>query len=361
MSQKRILVCPLNWGIGHATRMVPVIKQLIEAENEVIIAADKAPLAFLKQAFPKLHHIVFQGFEPQYSTGQTQVFKTLAQIPTMLRSSRADNNFVEKTVKELQIDAVISDNRFGAYSKQVPCVFISHQLYIQTPGILKLFNPIANRINHFYIRHFSECWVPDYGTEPSISGKLSHPTLKNVPVHYIGPLSRFSQQETTAEAHFNYDVLVMLSGPEPQRTLLEMKVIKEINGLPLKVCILRGKPGFDKKLQQTERLHIFNHAGDDQIRELIKSSRSIVSRPGYSTIMDLVVMNKRAFFVPTPGQTEQEYLATRMKQLGWFNSGKQQNFDIMYALESMKGFAPPRMPDSEDALRKKILSWLSSF
>ncbi len=359
MSQKRILVCPLNWGIGHAARLVPIINELIEAGHEVIIAADKDPLAFLQIAFPKLEFVVFSGFEPFYSLRNTQVFNTLTSVFSIQKAAAADHRFVENLVKTRNISGVISDNRFGAYSRQVPSVFITHQLHIKVPLFLSPFRFFVDGFNHFFIKRFTECWVPDFEFSPTLSGKLSHPPIAGLPVHFIGPLSRFAGLNGLEDAKpIKYDVLALLSGPEPQRTLLEMKIIREINGLPIKVCILRGKPGFDKKLKQTDKLHLFNHANDELLLDLMQSSNFIISRSGYSTIMDLIALKKKAFFVPTPGQTEQEYLARRMSGNSWFNWGKQEHFDIMYALAGRNGFEPPVFSASPNLLEDRITAWI---
>jgi uncharacterized protein (TIGR00661 family) len=360
MTQKKILICPLNWGIGHASRCVPVIKTLVELGQEVIIAADKAPLAFLQAAFPKIETIRFPGFEPFYSSGKSQVLNTARLVPSLIKSAGYDNRFVEKLVTDRNINAVISDNRFGASSKKVPSVFITHQIHINLPWSLRGIRPLVSWLNKKYIRNFSACWVPDFENEPNISGMLSHPPLKGIKVDYIGPLSRFSCIEDP-EKEPAYDVLAILSGPEPQRTLLEMKLIKEINGLPLSVCILRGKPDYHRELKQTKRLHLFNHAHDEKIQELMQSSKLIISRPGYSTIMDLIAVQKKAFFVPTPGQTEQEYLARRMRSLHWFNWGKQDQFDVMYAINEMSDFHPPKLNSSNISLRERLLQWLQEI
>jgi uncharacterized protein (TIGR00661 family) len=358
MSHKRILICPLNWGIGHASRLVPIIRGLMNAGHEVILAADKGPLAFLQIAFPKLEFIVFPGFEPIYSQRNTQVFNTLASVFSIQKTARADHRFVETLVKKLHIDGILSDNRFGAYSSHIPSVFITHQLHIRVPLPLSPFRPFVDAFNHHFIKCFSECWVPDFENTPNLSGKLSHPPISGLPVHYIGPLSRFaSMDKQGGSKKIKYDVLALLSGPEPQRTLLEMKIIREINGLPIKVCIIRGKPGFEKKLNQTDKLHLFNHADDLLLLELLQASKFVVSRPGYSTIMDLIALNKKAFFVPTPGQTEQEYLASQMGRKGWFNWGKQQHFDIMYALKNTDGFEPPVFADDHNTVNERLTNW----
>jgi uncharacterized protein (TIGR00661 family) len=360
MTKKKILICPLNWGIGHASRCVPLIQELLDLEQEIIIAADKAPLALLQSAFPTIETVRFPGFEPHYSSSNSQVLKTAMSIPRLVKSAVDDNNFVEQLVRVKGLDAVISDNRYGAYSRKVPSVFITHQLHIHLPLTLIGLRPLVNKLNKKYIRNYGSCWVPDFEDEPNLSGALSHPPLKGLNVKYIGPLSRFSL-EPIEEKEFSYDLLVMLSGPEPQRTLLEMKLIREINGLPLNVCILRGKPDYHRKLRQTERLHLHNHANDEQIRQLMQSSRLIISRPGYSTIMDLIAMQKKAFLVPTPGQTEQEYLARRMKTKQWFNWGKQDQFDVMYAINDTSNYHPSQQTASRISLKEHLSSWLQEF
>ena len=315
---KNILICPLNWGLGHATRCVPIIKKLSSEGHKVIIAADEGPLAFLQKEFPDHEFIKFPGFSPKYSRSNTQVFKMMAAFPGALRDFRRDHKTVESIVRNYNIDMVISDNRFGCWSKQVHSVFITHQPHIQVPRIWKWTTPIINLFNHSYIKKYDEVWVPDIENEPSLSGKLSHPALKGTSTKYIGHLSRFQSDNQDVTEKTN-KFLVILSGPEPQRTIFEEIVLKQARQTSDNILILRAKPDSNDLLRDVpENVSMFNHVDDEMFVQLVNSAEIIVCRGGYSSLMDLAALGRKAFLVPTPGQTEQEYLARHLgKTEGW--------------------------------------------
>lgn len=315
---KNILICPLNWGLGHATRCVPIIKDLSSQGHKVIIAADEGPLAFLQKEFPEHEFIKFPGFTPKYSRSNTQVFKMMAAFPGALRDFRRDHKTVESIVKNYNIDMIIADNRFGCWSKHVHSVFITHQLHIQVPKIWKWTTPIINLFNNSYIKKYDEVWVPDVESEPSLGGKLSHPAIHGVETKYIGHLSRFSVDNQKVSEKPN-KFLVILSGPEPQRTMFENIVLEQARHIKDNILILRAKPDSNDLVRDVpENVSMFNHVDDDMFVKLVDSAEIIVCRGGYSSLMDLAALNRTAYLVPTPGQTEQEYLAKHLsKSLGW--------------------------------------------
>lgn len=315
---KNILICPLNWGLGHATRCVPIIKDLTNQGNKVIIAADEGPLAFLQKEFPDHEFIKFPGFSPKYSRSNTQVFRMMRAFPGALRDFRRDHKTVESIVKNYNIDTVISDNRFGCWSKQAHSVFMTHQLHIQVPKVWKWATPIINLFNNSYIKKYDEVWVPDVEDEPSLGGKLSHPALNGVNTKYIGHLSRFSSDNQSFTEKTN-KFLVILSGPEPQRTMFENIVLKQARETKDNILILRAKPDSSELLRDVpDNVSMFNHVDDDMYVKLVNSAEIIICRGGYSSLMDLKALGRTAFLVPTPGQTEQEYLARHLsKKQGW--------------------------------------------
>ena len=323
--RKNILICPLNWGLGHATRCVPIVRGLLELGYNVIIAADKAPLSFLQKEFPNLEFIRLPGFEPTYSKGNSQVFKLLKSIPGAIIDFKREHKALEKIVKDHNIDIVISDNRFGCWSKNVYSVYITHQLNIQVPRFFRWTQPIINKIHHSYIKHYNELWVPDISSSPSLAGELSHNSKVKVKTRYIGFLSRFTSEAQEREKEIDY--LVILSGPEPQRTILENIVIRQSCDVEGKIVVLRAKPNdteFPCNLPQN--VTFYNHADDAFFVELVEKSKNIICRGGYSSLMDLICLNRNAFLIPTPGQTEQEYLADYLSRKGLFNSCKQKDF-----------------------------------
>ncbi len=301
----------------------------MEQGDNVIIAADKAPLAFLEKEFPDLKFIRLPGFEPTYSKGNSQVFKLLTSIPRALIDFKKEHDEIEKIVKEYNIDTIISDNRFGCWSKNAYSIFITHQLHIQVPRLFKWTYPFVNMINRSFIKHYDELWIPDVENEPSLSGVLSHPADVKIKTKYIGLLSRFENYDFAPCSDIDIDYLVILSGPEPQRTILEDIIIRQASDVESKIVILRAKPDLDELPDNIpENVTFYNHADDKLFVELVSKSKIIICRGGYSSLMDLVCLNRNAYLVPTPGQTEQEYLADHLTKKGLFNSCEQSDFQI---------------------------------
>lgn len=325
--KKNILICPLNWGLGHATRCVPIIRAILESGQNPIIAADKAPLDFLKIEFPHLTFIKLPGFEPTYSKGNSQIFKLLKSIPNALKNFKKEHIEIEKIVDDYNIGTIISDNRFGCWSKKVHSIYITHQLHIQVPRVFKWTYPIINQLHKNYIKKYDELWIPDCEREPSLSGVLSHPADLKIRTKYIGFLSRFSSEIQENKKEIDY--LAILSGPEPQRTIFENIIIKQAYETDCKIVILRAKPDCDKLPDNIpNNLTLFNHVDDKSFIELISKAKNIICRSGYSSLMDLITLNKNAYLVPTPGQTEQEYLAEYLSNKGLFNYCNQKNFKL---------------------------------
>jgi len=357
---KNILICPLDWGLGHATRCVPIIKALSEQGHKVIIAADNEPLAFLQKEFPEADFIKFPGFRPIYSRGNSQTLKMLSSFPGALNDFRKDHQAVESIVKNYNIDAIISDNRFGCWSDLVHSVFITHQLHIQIPRRWRFASPIINIFNNGYIKEYDELWIPDVDYKLSLSGRLSHPADKKIKTSYIGLLSRFSSDNQEDEERDN-KYLVILSGPEPQRSMFEDIVLKQAAKIKDKVLILRAKPDtHDFPRNIPDNVSMFNHVDDELFVELINSSENIICRGGYSSLMDLVRLNRNAYLVPTPGQTEQEYLCSHLERLGYFNWCKQSVFQLdKVSVPDVK--MREKFKDDEEKIYEFIENWIKTI
>lgn len=332
----RILVCPLDWGIGHATRCVPIIRQLLYENHEVIIAADGRALDFLKSYFPELKFVRFPGFRVTYPSGSNMVLKMALQSPAILSNIFREHRRLKKIIRDYGIDVVISDNRFGLWSKKAYSVYMTHQLMIKAPVKINRTEPILYRIHRWIIKQYDECWVPDLPGEKNLSGDLGHKQPLPINGFYIGILSRFSEDggrlnpPVTSSAP---DLLVLLSGPEPQRTMLEKLILKQLEDFrDLDVVILQGLPGKPEMRSPLPRVTVINHLEDEKFSELVMNAGVIICRPGYSTIMDLVVLGRSAILVPTPGQTEQEYLACYLSSNGTFHRIDQASFTLSEAM-----------------------------
>ena len=338
MNQKPcILITPLNWGLGHATRCIPIINSLVESGIKVCLASDGRALSLLKEEYPGLTAYELPGYNVRYE--QTGMIWNIAkQLPKISRAILAERKAVKKIVKAKSVDVIISDNRYGCRSKQTKNIFITHQINIAIPN--RRLEIISNKINHHFINLFDECWIPDFEGEESLAGKLSDTSADH---QYIGPLSRFQYAGLKKE----HDLIAVLSGPEPQRSILEKKIIEQLKELPLKSLIVQGKTEIMQRSNLSENLSLVSFLTSRDLNEAILKSELVIARSGYSTIMDLVALQKKAILIPTPGQTEQEYLAARLSAQKIFYCQEQEELDIKKALianAGYTGFKPLRTP-----------------
>lgn len=354
---KNILVCPLDWGLGHATRMVPVIEMLVQKGANVIIAADNRPLDFLLQRFPQNTFVRLKGYSPNYPSNSNMAWAILKSMPEMMSEANKANKMLQEIIREYHIDAVISDNRYELSTSKVPSVFITHQLDIQVKGWQTIGKPIINRLINHYVNKFDEVWIPDVLDKFRLSGKLSESNKFSNKSFNIGLLSRFLVPELKYEKN-QIDILIILSGPEPQRTILEELLLSQALKTNLKTVILQGKPA-EHINKEVNNVKIISHLPDTEFSELIQSARLVISRPGYSTLMDLAVFNKKAVFIPTPGQTEQEYLANRLLVEGIAFSQNQNNFSLTDALNSLSQFKGLFLENKPELLESRINNLLN--
>ena len=330
---KKIIVAPLNWGLGHATRCIPVIQGLLDNGYEPVIASDGIALELLKKEFPKLIFFELPSYDIQYAEkGKNFKWKMIAQLPKIISTIKKERGKINKIIKAYNFDGIISDNRLGVYSKDVPSVFMTHQLNVLT-GSTSWF---TTKLHKKYIQKFDECWVPDVEKSPNLSGKLGHPSELIENVKYIGPLSRLCKKPMPIK----YDLMVLLSGPEPQRTILEEKIIIELENYSKKVVFIKGVVEKIQKKEEKGNVTFYNFMNSDEIETTFNQSSHILCRSGYTTVMDLAKLNKKAFFIPTPGQYEQEYLAKKFEKEGIIPTCKQDKFKIqkLEEIELYKGF-----------------------
>ena len=335
--KKRILVAPLNWGLGHATRCIPIIQALIDFKFEPIIASDGASLDLLKKEFPLITCIALPSYHIQYSKyGFMLKWKFVMNIPKLLKAIKKERHQVQKLIKDYSIDGVISDNRFGVYSinKDIPSVYITHQINVFS-GITTF---ITTKLHQRIIEKHDECWIPDYEQTPNLSGKLSY--IKNTKLHlkYIGPLSRFRK----AESESKYHVMLLLSGPEPQRQILEEKLIHAFKTYNGNLILIQGKIEKQQTTIQKGNILVYNFMNSHKLEKTIQCSDVIISRSGYTTIMDLAALGKKAFFIPTPGQNEQYILAKTLEasQITPYCEQDAFNLKAFEKIKDYKGFRP---------------------
>jgi predicted glycosyltransferase len=343
--QKRVLIAPLDWGLGHATRCIPIITLLLTQGFEVFVGAEKAAEVLLRKEFPNLKIIPLQGYNVSYSqTKQLFLWKLITQLPKIISAIKGEKKWLKKIVDNYEIDIVISDNRFGLYNKKAHCIFITHQLLIKTGNAFT--EKIVQKINYKYINKFDECWVIDEKGNENFAAELSHPKeLPTTRVKYIGGLSRFKKYEVEKQ----YDLLAILSGPEPQRTIFENILVAQMQLLKLDFVLVRGLPA-EERILEIDDLKIYNHVPASHLNELILVSKTIIARSGYTTVMDIAALQQKAIFVPTPGQTEQEYLAEYLSKKKYCVSEMQDGFDLQRALEKLENTALVSYPTIKNDL-----------
>jgi uncharacterized protein (TIGR00661 family) len=335
LSPPKILVAPLDWGLGHATRCIPIIRQLIADNCTVLIAASGKVKTLLEAEFPDLRFLHLPGYNIEYAvSGWGLAAKIVVQIPKILSAIKEEQAWLHNVVEEENIDAVIADNRYGLHHPGIRTVFLSHQLLIKAP--VKIAEDVLQDINYNYINQFNECWVPDLEGDDNFAGSLSHPVkLPAVPVYYVGILSRFADNKNNSVGS---NLLVVLSGPEPQRSLLENLLIGELENYAGQVDLVRGLPEEKEPLQVKPNISVFNHLPAVALEEKMSKAAMVIARSGYSTVMDLAVLRKKSILIPTPGQTEQEYLSEHLLKKNFALCIPQKKFRLRQALALSETF-----------------------
>ena len=308
MAKKTILVAPLFWGLGHAARCIPIVKALQQQNYNVLLGSDGEALLFLRKEFPSLSYIQLPSYGITYpKNGNYFKWKMFWNLRHIQKAISSERKIIKELVSEDKIHGIISDNRLGVRNNQVPSVIITHQLNVLSGNT----SSFSSKLHQIFIRKFDECWVPDVNGKENLSGRLGH--LKNpaFSVKFIGPISRFQKKELPKK----YDVLVLISGPEPQRTLFEAKIMEAFKSSEKSILVVQGIVEVKQKQFIRGKIIVINFMKSEALETAINESEVVVSRSGYTTILDLAALEKKAYFVPTPGQYEQIYLAKRLKIL----------------------------------------------
>lgn len=341
--QKTILFCPLDWGLGHASRDILIIQKLLDRKKyKIIIGADNAPYHLLKSEFPDLQFLRFPSFSIHYSGHYSLNIKILLQVPKILYWIRKEHRMLKQIILQYEVDIVISDNRYGLWNKNIHTIIISHQIKIFLSSILGWFEPLVNLKVKKWLSKFDQCWVPDIKGENNLAGKLSHPEILPQNLRYIGPISRFqlTKNQKNLKLTKKYEVLIILSGPEPQRSILENVLIRHFRKKETPVLIVRGIPWQKKGKTIYGNISLVSHLPSDLLYTYISMAKYIICRAGYSSIMDLVILNKPAVLIPTPGQTEQEYLAQSLHSRKFFYRLEQKDLNFEKAFSEFSEYYP---------------------
>lgn len=354
-----VILSPLDWGLGHTTRCIPIIQELLNQGCAVIIACNSVQKTLLTPEFPQCTYVNLQGYDMHYSTSRWRTLGSiLLQFPKILTRIKRENRWLNTFLNQQAVDAVISDNRFGLYHAAVPTILITHQLQVKT-GLGNITDRMAQWLNYRYIARFNACWVPDHKGEEAMAGELSNPAkLPDVPVHYMGGLSRMQRCLHPPKSG---RLLIILSGPEPQRSLFENQLLQQLENLPVQTVLVRGLPGTAFSFSTGPHLTVYDHAPVSQLNQLICEAEFIVSRSGYTTVMDLLKLEKKSILVPTPGQTEQEYLADHLHQQHLAYTERQPSFSLENALEAARQFNYKTRSEDMEAYKKVIGEFINSI
>jgi predicted glycosyltransferase len=337
MKAGKVFYAVLNMGLGHATRSLPIIREFLERNWEVLIGSNGRALEFLKTELPGVSFIITPDYQIKYSRSAWLLPKLIVQIPRLVSKINQEQAFCNKVVADFLPDLIISDHCYGISHERIPSFFISHQIYFAMPNGMGSFGPLVARINFMFHKNYLRVIVPDLAdsNQGLLSGRLSRLPKNSVNYAFGGILSSITRREPKE----TIDLLVSISGPEPQRTLFEQKILQQIEALPGRKVVVLGKSESIQTLRNTPELMVFSHLPRREIGRLFNQAKLIVSRPGYSTLMELVELGKQALLVPTPGQTEQHALAKHAMENNWFYAVDQNKLDLVRDVEGAKDYA----------------------
>jgi uncharacterized protein (TIGR00661 family) len=322
----KIIYGVCSWGLGHATRSLPVIRKLVSEQHNITVISNGRSLDVLKKELgDTVDYVDIPDYPMLLSENSRQfIAKSIVYWPVFIKRIEDGLAQLQKILAQNQYDCIISDARYDMYSKKIPSFFISHQMRIMNPLRIRLFENAMERFNLFFFKRFVGVMVPDY-KEESLSGDLSH-HLRRIDenrLHYVGVLSDFTKRQMSKDI----DYLISISGPEPQRSMLEEKLVAQAHELPGTVVLTLGKT---EKYSVVKKKHLttYSFVTKELREELLNRAKLVVSRSGYSTIMDVAVVGTKALLIPTPGQIEQEYLGAYHMSKGTFYSVSQETIDL---------------------------------
>jgi UDP:flavonoid glycosyltransferase YjiC (YdhE family) len=354
-----VLLAPLDWGLGHTVRCIPIIKELLAQGCEVLVACNSMQKLILVPEFPSVRFVRLEGYGIYYGKSRVKtLFNLFLQIPKILTRINGEQTWLKNFLIMNPVDAIISDNRYGFFSPGIPCIFITHQLSVRS-GLGNVTDNLVQKRLYSFINKFSVCWVPDWESPVlNAGGRLSHPKyLPSIPVTYIGCLSRFekctNQSKTT-------DLLVILSGPEPQRGLLENILIDQLKTFPGTGVFVRGTTE-DHSIASFNNITVLNYLSGAELNTLMCNSAIVICRAGYTSVMDILKLGKKAILIPTPGQAEQEYLAMYLHQKKLAVMSNQKRFSLETVLEMVNGSSLEVMSKPMDRYRRIVQEFSHSL
>ncbi len=314
IQNSNVLISTLDWGLGHATRCIPLIKELIKNNCKITVAVSDKQIFFFQSELPNVAFENINAYNIKYSKIFPFWLSIILQLPKIAFAIRKEKYLLKRIIEKQAFDVIISDNRFGFRNKNIKSIFITHQLQIILPRSVRFFSKIINILNKSIIEKFDECWVPDE-LENGLSFEMGHSNIPKIKIIYIGTLSRFEEKQTPQkEETTKFDIIALISGPEPLKSQWEKIIINELNNIPYSVLILRGEPYSNTEIKRINNITIHKHIETKELSQHLKSAKLVISRSGYSSLMDYKQLNIKAMIIATKGQSEQEFLAKKCKE-----------------------------------------------
>ncbi len=348
---KTVFYAVLNMGLGHAARSLPLLREFAARGWRVLVGSNGRAQQFLRRELPQATFITTPDYRIRYTRSRWLWPRLLVQFPSLLRGIARERRLCKWVVQQYAPDVILSDHCYGMYDPQVPSFFLSHQIYFHLPGLLSGLEPWVAQFNFYFHRRYRGVIIPDLPDTDGglLSGRLSRLPRRKERYRYVGLLSSISRMDMAEDV----DLFISVSGPEPQRTVLEQRVLDQVEALPGKKAVALGRSESTAVVKQSDDLVVYAHLPRREMAALMNRSRMIVSRPGYSTLMELAELGKPALFIPTPGQTEQQYLARRAQEKGWFHFVNQSALNLRRDLEEAKKYPGlPRLPGTPQTVEK---------
>ncbi len=341
---KKILIAPMDWGLGHTSRCIPLAQHYHSQGHHIFFAGNALQQQLFTASCPFVTTLDLDGYRISYpQEGRHFMLKMAMQLPRLQQTITREQQWLRQQMQHHAFDVILSDNRYGLYHPAAQSILLTHQLHIQTGS--RLGNSIIRHRTQQLINRFDACWVVD-DAHIRLAGILSDPISLKIPARYIGWLSQFQLKAYISPHPLQGHpyVLAVLSGPEPMRTQLEALFLKQMKALPGQQFIMTGgtlhQPG-----HVPDNVRYIPLAGSQEMYTYLQHADSVISRSGYSTVMDVICMQRPALFIPTPGQTEQELIARTLQAKKWFQCSSQDKLDIA---------ALPVLPYTAPAFRSDI-------
>ena len=293
---QNILFSALNWGYGHVMRSLVLLKKLVKQGNKLYVVGTDEQITLFKTEGLEASYIHQEGYPFQFGGNGNFSLDLFKNLSALKQHFVREQKNVEQLCADFAIDLVIADQSLGVFSRKVPSILITHQLNLP----LSWWEKPAQAFYNKQLKNFQQIWIPDQAPPNNLAGRLSETNRKNVT--YIGWLSRFTE---IPKVDKQFDVGVLVTGPQPYAQQFFEEMCKRFENSPEKVFIIYN----GTNLRTHKNIVIFQHQATAEMAELLCSAKLLITRSGYSTLMDLYALGIRNVELhATPGQAEQLYL-----------------------------------------------------